>query len=60
MLFDRALFAELAASGGHGCGREVARRRRAEAEVAAWPRSALSDLDVPADFQRIKLQLEGR
>jgi len=56
MLYDRCLFAELAAMHGGGCGRKVVKRHRAEAEVVHWPAVALTDLDVPQDYERL---LEG-
>lgn len=52
MLYDRALFSELLAMTGEGCGRQVVRRHRVEAEVLAWPTSALSDLDLPEDYEK--------
>lgn len=60
MLYDRRLFPELVAMAGDGCGKAVARRHRAEADVEAWPAAALADLDVPADYQRLQAELEGR
>lgn len=54
MLYDRCLFGELLAMTGEGCGRQVVRRHRDEAEVMAWPASALTDVDVPADYERLK------
>jgi hypothetical protein len=32
----------------------VVRRHKAEAEVLPWPASALQDLDVPEDYERVK------
>ena len=52
ILYGRPLFPELRALEGDGCGRQVVKRHRAEAVEVAWPVSALSDLDVPADFER--------
>lgn len=52
MLYDRSLFSELLAMTGEGCGRQVVKRHREEAEVLAWPTSALADLDVPEDYER--------
>jgi molybdenum cofactor cytidylyltransferase len=52
ILYGRSLFSELRALAGDGCGRQVVKRHRAEAVEVAWPASALSDLDVPADFER--------
>lgn len=54
MLYDRSLFSELLAMTGEGCGRQVVKRHRDEAEVLAWPASALTDLDVPDDYTRVK------
>lgn len=54
MLYDRGLFEELLAMTGEGCGRQVVKRHRGEAEVLAWPPSALADIDVPADYERMK------
>lgn len=53
MLYDRRLFPELLAMTGEGCGRQVVKRHREEAAVMAWPASALTDLDVPEDWERI-------
>jgi molybdenum cofactor cytidylyltransferase len=57
MLYDRSLFPELEMMEGEGCGRQVVQRHRNEAEVTGWPFGALTDLDVPADFERVKAQL---
>lgn len=54
MLYDRSLFPELLAMTGEGCGRQVVKRRRGEAEVLSWPAAALADLDVPDDYDRLK------
>ncbi len=53
MLYDRTLFEELQAMTGEGCGRQVVKRHRHEAEVLPWPASALADLDVPEDYERV-------
>lgn len=53
MLYDKSLFDELLAMTGEGCGRQVVRRHREEAEVLAWPTSALADMDVPEDYARL-------
>ncbi len=53
MLYDRSLFAELLTMTGEGCGRQVVRRHREEAEVLSWPASALADMDVPEDYERL-------
>ena len=54
IVYDRDLFPELLATTGEGCGREVVRRHRGEAEVATWPAAALADLDVPEDYDRLE------
>jgi molybdenum cofactor cytidylyltransferase len=54
MLYDRSLFDELLTMTGEGCGRQVVKRHRHEAEVLPWPAAALSDLDVPEDYERLK------
>jgi len=54
MLYDRSLFGELLAMTGESCGRPVVKRHRGEAEVLFWPASALTDLDVPEDYARLK------
>ena len=58
MLYDRSLFGELRAMRGGGCGKQVVKRHRSEAEVLTWPAEALTDLDVPEDFE--KLTARGR
>lgn len=52
-LYDRALFPELLAMDGEGCGKQVVRRHKHEAAVVAWPEEALADVDVPEDYERI-------
>ena len=54
MLYDRSLFNELLMMTGEGCGRQVVKRHRDEAEVLPWPVSALADLDMPEDYARVK------
>jgi molybdenum cofactor cytidylyltransferase len=54
MLYDRALFAELGAMEGEGCGRQVVRRHRDQAAVVSWPAEALADVDVPEDYDRAR------
>jgi molybdenum cofactor cytidylyltransferase len=53
MLYDRSLFPELLTMTGEGCGRQVVKRYRHEAEVLAWPAAALADLDVPEDYEKL-------
>jgi CTP:molybdopterin cytidylyltransferase MocA len=57
MLYDKSLFDELLAMTGEGCGRQVVRRHREEAEVLAWPSSALADMDVPEDYARLSAKV---
>lgn len=52
MLYDKSLFGELLEMTGEGCGRQVVRRHREEAEVLSWPAAALADIDVPEDYER--------
>jgi molybdenum cofactor cytidylyltransferase len=59
MLYDRALFEELRVMEGEGCGREVVRRHRTTAVVVAWPSAALTDLDVPSDFELVRSLAAG-
>lgn len=54
MVYDQSLFLELLAMEGEGCGRQVVKRHKAEAEVLPWPASALRDLDVPADYANVR------
>jgi len=58
ILYGRSLFAELRALEGDGCGKQVVKRHRGEAAYLPWPRSALSDLDVPDDFERARARIE--
>jgi len=57
MLYDRSLFPELLAMTGEGCGRQVVKSHRGEAEVLSWPAAALADLDVPDDYDRLKARV---
>jgi molybdenum cofactor cytidylyltransferase len=59
MLYGRSLFPELLAMEGEGCGKQVVRRHRDEAATVAWPAAALADLDVPADYERVRAQVEA-
>jgi len=49
-LYTRALFPEIAAMRGDGCGRQVVRRHREEASAVFWPAEMMADVDVPADI----------
>src|SRR6266516_797906 len=50
LLFRRALFGELLARTGEGCGKTVVQRHRDEAVYLDWPAQALADVDTPEDF----------
>ncbi len=58
-LYTRALFPELGAAQGEGCGKRVTRRHRGEADELAWPAGALADIDVPGDVDRVRDALGG-
>ena len=58
MLYGRSLFGELLRM-DRRCGREVARRHRAEAAVVDWPAGALRDLDSPEDYERARVEVEA-
>ena len=49
-LYARALFPEIAAMRGDGCGRQVVRRHREEASAVFWSAEMMADVDVPADI----------
>ncbi len=57
MLYDRSLFEELLAMEGEGCGKQVVRRHKTSAEVVGWPAAALTDLDLPSDYDLVRSQL---
>jgi molybdenum cofactor cytidylyltransferase len=57
-LYTRRFFADLAQS--EESRKQVIRRYRSEAAVLAWPASALCDLDVPADRERVEALLAGQ
>ncbi len=59
MLYGEALFAELRALEGEGCGKQVVKRHRQEALELVWPASALTDLDFPGDVVHVRARLEG-
>ena len=54
ILYNESLFEELMAMTETGCGKQVVKRHRHEAEVMAWPASALRDLDLPEDYDRLR------
>jgi molybdenum cofactor cytidylyltransferase len=53
VLFRRALFGELRASTGEGCGKVVVEQHREHALYLDWPLGALTDVDTPADFAQL-------
>lgn len=53
LLFRRALWPELLAWTGEGCGKAVVKAHLAEAIVFDWPPEALRDVDTPADFEEL-------
>jgi molybdenum cofactor cytidylyltransferase len=57
-LFSRSLFDELLASDDKKCAKPVIRRHSDEAVAAQWPPEALKDLDVAADYEALRTQLE--
>ncbi len=42
---------------GEGCGRQVVKRHREEAEVVDCPADALTDVDRPEDYKRMLAHL---
>jgi molybdenum cofactor cytidylyltransferase len=56
-LYSRRFFSDLAQS--EASRKQVIRRYRADAVVLSWPATALSDLDVPADRERVEVLLAG-
>ena len=59
-LYRRALFPELRALSGEGCGKQVIRRHRDQSVELAWPAAALRDVDVAADLDRARAELGAR
>jgi molybdenum cofactor cytidylyltransferase len=58
VLYDRALFADLQELHGGG-GKQVVERHGADASVVTWPARALADIDSPADYERVRGELDG-
>lgn len=56
-LIDRALFSELIDDPVRGCSRTLRSRHPDHATTLAWPAAALADVDVPADYERLRAQL---
>ena len=59
IVYGRALFPELRALTAEACGKSVIKRHRAEAVEVPWPPETLTDLDEPADVQRVRARLEA-
>ncbi|MCU0648840.1 MAG: nucleotidyltransferase family protein [Gemmatimonadaceae bacterium] len=53
LCFARALWRELLAWTGEGCGKAVVRAHLHEAARLAWPEAALADVDTPADYAAV-------
>jgi molybdenum cofactor cytidylyltransferase len=53
VLFRRALFPELLAATGEGCGNAVIERHRTSALFVDWPLAALGDVDTPEEFAKL-------
>jgi molybdenum cofactor cytidylyltransferase len=53
LLFRRALWPELLAWHGEGCGKAVVLAHRQEAGVHDWPADDLQDVDTPADYEAL-------
>lgn len=53
LLFRRALWPELLAWHGEGCGKAVVNAHRPEAVMMDWPAESLRDIDTPADYESL-------
>ena len=53
LLFRRALWPELLAWTGEGCGKAVVRAHEGEAAMHDWPAAALQDVDTKADYEEL-------
>jgi molybdenum cofactor cytidylyltransferase len=51
LLFQRALWPELLAWHGEGCGKAVVHAHATEATMHDWPVELLHDVDTPADYE---------
>jgi molybdenum cofactor cytidylyltransferase len=54
LLFRRALFAELLAWNGEGCGKTVVKAHSHEAMYVDRPVALLADIDTPEDFEAVQ------
>src|SRR5437879_8234339 len=59
ILYGRALFPELRALDAEACGKRVVKLHRGEAVELSWPATALTDLDVPEDVERVRAQMKA-
>jgi molybdenum cofactor cytidylyltransferase len=59
IVYGRSLFSELRALTAEVCGKSVVKNHRADAAEISWPLETLTDLDVPADVQRVLARLEA-
>ena len=53
LLFRRALWPELLAWHGAGCGKAVVKAHQHEALMHDWPEESLRDIDTPDDYQQL-------
>ncbi len=53
LLFRRALWPELLAWHGEGCGKAVVRAHAHEAGMHDWPEALLQDIDTPSDYEAL-------
>jgi molybdenum cofactor cytidylyltransferase len=53
LLFRRALWPELLAWSGEGCGKAVVTEHRGDATLHDWPVVALADIDTPDDYRTL-------
>ncbi len=53
LLFRRALWPELLAWHGEGCGKAVVKAHQHEAVIHEWPADALRDIDTPDDYREL-------
>ena len=54
LLFQRALWPELLAWHGEGCGKAVVRAHQHEAAIHDWPVECLQDIDTPDDYAALQ------
>jgi len=59
ILYDRALWDELLGLPAEACGKEMVRRHRHEAVTLSWPEAALTDIDRPEDYARVRAALDS-